>query len=64
MWPEQLGIIIILVLKHKVREEFQQLMPGSALDLLDRMLALDPSKRISAADALTCDWLKSVNPEE
>ena len=39
-------------------------MPGSALDLLDKMLALDPSKRISAEDALKGDWLKNVEPDK
>ncbi len=31
---------------------------------LDKMLALDPSKRISAEDALQCDWLINVEPEK
>lgn len=39
-------------------------MPGAALDLLDKMLELDPEKRITAADALKSAWLKNVQPEQ
>lgn len=32
-----------------------------ALHLLDKMLTLDPSKRITAEDALKCLWLANIN---
>lgn len=38
-------------------------LPEYALDLLDRMLELDPSRRISAADALQSSWLQNIDEE-
>ena len=39
-------------------------LPEDALDLLDQMLTLDPSKRASCEEALNHAFLKDVNPDE
>ena len=50
------------IYRRRLREDFI-FMPATALDLLDKMLELDPEKRITAADALKSPWLKNINPE-
>lgn len=49
-------------------ETFTKVIPSLALDLFDKMLCLDPEKRITAKDALTSNWMqvmkekKSIGP--
>lgn len=68
VWPTVINLPLFHALKAKkthrrrLREDFS-FMPTSALDLLDKMLELDPDKRITAADALKSAWLKNINPE-
>lgn len=51
------------IYKRRLRDEFS-FMPFSALDLLDQMLELDPSKRITAENSLKSPWLKNIQPFE
>ena len=68
VWPEVVNLPFFNTLKLKkvyrrrLREEFSY-MPPPALDLLDQMLDLDPAKRVSSEEALTCPWLLHIQPQ-
>lgn len=65
-WPSVIHLPFWATFRPKVnyprtlREKFANI-PRPALDLLDSMLCLDPSKRISSEDALNCEWLRKIH---
>ena len=50
--------------KRVLRDEFQGLVPPLALDLLDKLLNLDPKARCSAKEAIESPWLAHVDCDE
>ena len=53
--------LLHLILTVSTLALFPSIIPEGPLDLMDKMLTLDPSKRISAADALKHPFLQGVN---
>jgi len=50
--------------KRIVLEEYREKIDGLALDLLDRMLTLDPTQRISSTDVIQHQWILNLDQDE
>ncbi|EGT52238.1 hypothetical protein CAEBREN_22013 [Caenorhabditis brenneri] len=47
--------------QRRIREEYEHIMPREAVDLLDKMLTLNPERRITAKDALLHPWIRNLD---
>jgi cyclin-dependent kinase 12/13 len=68
-WPEVIKLPNFQTFKFKktyrrrLKEEFSSQIPESALDLMDRMLTLDPSRRLTASEALEHPFLSGFDKD-